>query len=381
MLKRVISDESGRTLAWTLIIMAIGVLLIPTFLSHASTNLFATRATEEGLKELYAADSGVEYVLLQLKNGITQGSHSYTINDRYVEVTWGEHEYITETYGITSTATSQIDGDSTTVESYVGTETIMRSVFDHAAVALGSDKECDLDLGGSFETGSIEVLGGDVYSNGNICTQGSGGAIDGDASATGVITDTHGAIAGESVEGAPPISPPDIDIAARLAEAEAGGVHVGDWSTNSDKPLGPLHITGNLNIGGNATVTLGGTVYVDGNISMQGDSDMVGGYDIVAEGNITLRGNGKIDPADFPFVISTEGDVTITGNSYTSAIVYAPNGDITLTGSGMLYGAAVGESVIGWGSGEINYPPGLVAGRDLPGGIVGLEVRTYRICP
>ena len=45
MLKRVFSDESGRTLAWTLILLAIGVLLIPTFLSHASTNLLATRTT------------------------------------------------------------------------------------------------------------------------------------------------------------------------------------------------------------------------------------------------------------------------------------------------------------------------------------------------
>jgi len=67
-------------------------------------------------------------------------------------------------------------------------------------------------------------------------------------------------------------SPPDIDIAARQAEAEAGGVWVCDWSANSDKPLDPLHVTGDSNIGGNATVTLEGTVYVDGNISISNKS-------------------------------------------------------------------------------------------------------------
>jgi len=379
MLKRTISDESGRALALTLIILGIGVLLLPVFLAHASTNLFATRAVEEGLQEQYAADSGIEYALWQLQTGVFSGTADYGVNNKAVDVTWTE--YISPIYVITSTATTPGES-STTIVSYVISNTIIPSVFDHAAVALGSDeKECDLNFGGSFETGSVEILGGDVYANGNICTWGSGVYIDGDASATGVITDTHGRIAGEKVQGAPEISPPDIDLAALLAEAEAGGVHVGDWSTNHSKPLGPLHITGNLSIGGNATVTLQGTVYVDGNISMGGNSDMIGGYIIVAGGDITLRGNGKIDPANFPFVISTGGNITITGNNYTSAVVYAPNGDITLIGNAMLYGAAVGASVTGTGSGKIDYPPGLTAARGLPGGVTGLEIRTYNFYP
>ena len=32
-------------------------------------------------------------------------------------------------------------------------------------------------------------------------------------------------------------------------------------------------------------------------------------------------------------VISTEGDITIGGNSWTTAILDAPNGDITLSGN------------------------------------------------
>jgi len=135
--------------------MAIGALLIPTFLSHASTNLFAVRATEEGLKELYAADSGVEYVLLQLKNGDTSGSHSYTINDRSVVVTWDEHEYITETYGIVSTATILVDGSSTTIESGISLNMLdYLWLFDNA-----------ITTSGDIEIGPNSKVSGNVYHN------------------------------------------------------------------------------------------------------------------------------------------------------------------------------------------------------------------------
>jgi hypothetical protein len=117
MLKRIALEERGRTLPWTLVVMAIGALLLPSFLARTSASLIACRAIEAGLKEQYAADSGVEYALWQLQNGITTGEHSYNLNDKTIGVTWGEH--ITDTYKIISTASGHTDGGSTTIESYV----------------------------------------------------------------------------------------------------------------------------------------------------------------------------------------------------------------------------------------------------------------------
>jgi hypothetical protein len=123
MLKRIISsDERGRVLAWTLVVLGVGALLIPPLLARVSASLMACRASEEGLREQYAADSGVEYALFQLQNGITTGQHSYALNKKAVDVTWGE--YITDTYKITSVATSHSDGSSTTIESYVSLEIV-----------------------------------------------------------------------------------------------------------------------------------------------------------------------------------------------------------------------------------------------------------------
>ena len=122
MLKRITSDERGRILAWTLVVLGIGALLIPPLLTRVSTSLTACRAIEESLKEQYAADSGVEYALWQLQNGITTGQSSYTLNRKTVDVTWGQ--YITDTYKITSTATGHTDGSSTTIESYISLEIV-----------------------------------------------------------------------------------------------------------------------------------------------------------------------------------------------------------------------------------------------------------------
>jgi hypothetical protein len=122
MLKRIISEERGRILAWTLVILGVGSLLIPPLLVRVTTSLLSCRTIEDSLKEQYAADSGVEYALLQLQRGIATGQNSYVLNGKTVHVTWGE--YITGTHKITSKATSHVDGSSTTIESYVSLEVI-----------------------------------------------------------------------------------------------------------------------------------------------------------------------------------------------------------------------------------------------------------------
>ena len=122
MMKKLISDERGRALAWTLVVLGVGSLLIPPLLGRVSASLMACRSSEEGLKEQYAADSGVEYALFQLKNGKTKGQYSYTLNKKAVDVTWGE--YITDTYKIASVATSHSYGSSTRIESYVSLEVV-----------------------------------------------------------------------------------------------------------------------------------------------------------------------------------------------------------------------------------------------------------------
>jgi len=66
MSKLKLSAQEGRALIMALIVLAVGTLLIPPFLAYVSTNLLASRATEEGMREQYAADAGVECAIGQL---------------------------------------------------------------------------------------------------------------------------------------------------------------------------------------------------------------------------------------------------------------------------------------------------------------------------
>jgi len=68
MSKLKLSAQEGRALIMALIVLAVGTLLIPPFLAYISTNLLASRATEEGMREQYAADAGVEYAIWKSAN-------------------------------------------------------------------------------------------------------------------------------------------------------------------------------------------------------------------------------------------------------------------------------------------------------------------------
>ena len=373
MLKKVISNESGRILVWTLVILALGTLLIPPLLARVSANLIASRAIEEGLKEQYAADSGVEYAMLQLQSGITTSPSPiptpYTINNKYVEVTWGECPGITDTYKITSTATSQIDGSSTTIESYISLGMLNYLwLLDNAIT--GAD---DVELGSNSE-----VYGDVMY--------------------------------GDDIEGEDNIQPPwsatyDPDIedrwptAARLSEfywddvegldADPGGY----IDLNGTSSIGPFHRDGDLSIdntGSATTAVLEGTVYVTGDLTFQqpgassaytidlnGQTIYVEGSIYFAPNHITISGSGCIiakgdvtfqpgidsGPDDFVFVMSIEGTVQMQ-----------PNGDF--------YGSVAGDTEVDLQPNNTltwREPP---AGLNFPDGTTGsAQIRTYRVYP
>ncbi len=67
MLRKVILDERGRALVLALVALGVGMLLLPTFLAHISTNLFAAQATEVGIIEYYGADAAIEHTLWRIK--------------------------------------------------------------------------------------------------------------------------------------------------------------------------------------------------------------------------------------------------------------------------------------------------------------------------
>ena len=331
MCKLKLSAQEGRALVMALIMLGIGALLIPPFLAHVSTNLLATRVTEGGMKEQYAADSGIEYALWRLDNAVFAGQEDYEINDKNVNVTWGLYTGTVQIYKITSTATSD-DGSSTTTESYVEVLSFFDSAItspDLVTIQQGST------ISGSVISGVLETEPDTV-----------------------IISQT-------------------IDARETQNWPEAGELSAFYWEDVKDSPdpgsrinlkdtnsIGPLYRAGDLeiyNTGGPVTATLEGTVYIADNltfkatapkaftIDLNGQTIYVGGeIKLESENYAAISGSGCIiargkvdffpvrivesdpDDPDHVFIMSIENIVKIRSTEGTLYGAVAGKEDTTL---------------------------------------------------
>lgn len=341
-------------MALTLVILGIGALLVPPFLVHTSANLLATRVIEEGLKEQYTADAGVEDALWHLVYGgleVLEGEREelpeFTLNNKTVNVTVeNEGDGI---YKITSTATSA-DGSSTTIISYVQIveyEAVDFTVFEYAVVSLGGN----IEFGGNSEVKSDMPLEGDVHANGDVILSGNA-EIDGDASATGVITISGNAeVRGVITPNASSLVGPVIYTQTYKTKTQdvecAGAIDCGDitrWGNWSPPPgeYGREHVQGNLNILGNGTWIFTDTVCAG--ITTTKDIDIGGNASVIFEGSVKagrdldIGGNGTVTFADADEnVVRVGRDLKISGN--LDVIIEGPvkvGGKLDISTNGMV---------------------------------------------
>jgi hypothetical protein len=375
--KRIISDEKGGVLAWALVVLALGVLFIPPLLSRVSANLIASRTIEEGLREQYAADSGVEYALLQIRGGITtsQSPYTYTINNKGVEVTWGE--YITETYRITSTATSDTYGSSTRIESYI---TLFMYdylwLLDNAITSLG-----DIDLApGTYVSGTVQY-GGELDNKGTVEPP-PGGAED-DLDENWPPAEDMAEFFLADVEGLTPYPDASIDIKDTNTIGplyREGDLRVDNTGAPATLTLeGTIYVIGDLDFeqpGGSSSYTIdlnGQTIYVAKNENIEDTGDIyfasqhvsvTGSGCIIAEGFVNFQPGMDSSPDDFVFVMSV-----------TDYVWMKPNGDF--------YGSLAGDAYVDlqpgcsliwtdWEGRGLHYPDG-TTGR--------AQIHTYKVYP
>jgi hypothetical protein len=65
--------EKGQALPLVLITIALGAMVIPAFLNNTGTSLIGARAYNEEIAAQYAADSGAEHAIWDLKYGDLSG--------------------------------------------------------------------------------------------------------------------------------------------------------------------------------------------------------------------------------------------------------------------------------------------------------------------
>ena len=373
MLKKVVSDESGRTLGWTLIIMAIGVLLIPTFLSHASANLFASRVIEENLKEQYAADAGVEHAIFLISTGEHTLGESFntptSVNNLPVSVMITVVDEDKGVYQIVSEAGG------------IGIESNVTTDYSNLAWLLQNA----VTSAGNVTIQPNTTVGGDVRYAGSIDLKGDieeGFTAEQDLSIVDKwpTTDDLSDFYWMDVWDLDPRPTEDdiIDVASGADPYPIGplyyvgdGIHplqIESTVNNATGVLnGTVYVVGDLNIGGAKDFTLdldGQTIYVEGNIDAGVSLTILGSGCIIAEGDIVFKPKVESGTDAFVLIMSVNEDSTST-----------------ILPQGSLNGAVVGNAWVDLQPGNtLTWTNPFDKDLNFPNGTKGLlEFVTYRI--
>ncbi len=237
--------------------------------------------------------------------------------------------------------------------------------MDNAATLEGNIYlNSDLDCGGATISGDISLSGTAVLSDCHITGTAKAysiadSIIDGDAYYQSI---SNTVVLGNSYPGSPLLPFLDYPITDEMisqwkADAEAGGVYSGDDEIDQNTSLGPLKITGDLDI--KKTLTLTGILYVQGVITIKSggriqldDTYYEDSGVIITDSAVDITSGSGISGTDEGGVvtlISTASgnnfSIGTTGGSFLEAILFAPNGQIELNSGNKAF-QVMGESVV-----------------------------------
>jgi len=361
------NSEKGAALLLSLtIILTVSVFIGASLTFLTLDSITSAQAKIESTKSYYLAEAGIEDTLLRLKNNMQISSpNTLTIGDDSTTIE------ITNPIGGSRTITSQGNADNRIKKLAVTYHITSDKVNFHYGAQAGE---------GGILMGNNSEVRGNVFSNGNISGLGTitntatiagiGNTIEdisvgedvytyscSNAKIKGILHYVSGGTINncsyESIEVlSDPIETEGLPISEEeinnwKAEATAGGTILGDYNISGNKSLGPIKITGNLNINIDAILTITGTIYVQGDIKTNNNSviKLDSSYKslsgvIISDGNIAIKNNvttrGSGQEGSYLMLLSTSNSLDLSdpaidlNNNAEGAIFYASNGVIYL---------------------------------------------------
>lgn len=200
---------------------------------------------------------------------------------------------------------------------------------------------------------------GSIASNGNITLSGST-YVDGDArpGMSGTVSGASGRVSGITTSVPAPLSFPNLPTG-----------DPGTYATvNNNSELGTLPgaTPGDLNLGSNTSLTLSGGTYYLHNLNLSGTATLTlnGPTTIYVSHDLTLSGTVNVNlnlPRNLKIIMTTNGNVTVSGSSALYSSIYAPQSPIKFTGTGDIYGSVLGKTIDMSGSSAVYYDLALTA--------------------
>jgi len=231
----------------------------------------------------------------------------------------------------------------------------------------------DSSLGSYAST--VQTTGGDIGTNGSLTMSGSS-TINGNAYLVNVVTTgscptktfNNGSSNGVTGNGGAPTAmgaPKTFDNPVYTNPSPALTTSSG-YSSNVTLTPGNYP---NVTISGGKTLTISPGTYNFNSLKLSGGSDItvspagsvviyIAGAGPPAKavdfsgGSIT---NGGGTPGSFQIVYSGSAQMVLSGGSSSAAVVYAPNSDITMSGSSPWYGSIIGKTFTNSGGSAVHY--------------------------
>ena len=198
-----------------------------------------------------------------------------------------------------------------------------------------------------------------VGSNGNITLSGGGTILNGKAVAAGTVSASGGSVVspGPPVSNAPTVTWPSVAPCGPPYSSGAGFIG-GSYNAS----------TGVLTVSGGTNVTFNSGTYCLSSVTLSGGSTLTvsGWVTIYLTATSTFSGGSIVNNTQRAtnlrvYSSSPSGSkLTVSGGgAVTAMIIYAPNADITFSGGGNFYGAAVGNSITNSGGSDIHVDTAL----------------------
>ena len=167
-----------------------------------------------------------------------------------------------------------------------------------------------------------------------------------------------------------PLELPLVDASAAAAANNNANVPL---IPRGNSPYSPIDNQGNFSLGGNETYTLPpGTYYFnDFTLTGQAELNIVGHTVIYLTGDLRRAGGVTVNnttqvPSNLQFQM-TGGTAVVNSTNDFYGTIYAPNTDVTISGSADLFGVVVGKTLNVGGTGDVHYDESLmVDGIDFP---------------
>jgi len=346
-------NQQGFVLLMTLLIMALGMVIIPAAFMFINTGSSVQQKQQERTEEVYAADAGAENGIWWVTKAdhtsdalpatigafkkmdlVSVGTNKVQTYITYIGKVNGQDTYKVQGYGganvqSNTNPTDQQPGPYTLSESKITLSIGSIPLFSNAVGALNGN----IILGSSTIINSSPTTNdGNMTANGNI-TLGSSATVNGSVDASGNITKGSSAnIVGASSPNDGTTNFSSIDTSPYLADVQlshSGTIVQGSsYSNGGSITYNNTLMQGNLNMGSSKVLTVTGNLYVEnGSITIGSSSKLIV--------------NGKLYVNSGSITTSSSSNLTLGGTLYASGNLQTGSSSVLKLGGTVWVGGGI----------------------------------------